>query len=67
MGKVIYVCPNCGSDNVEGEYWVNLNTKEVGIEGANDECYCNNCKTHISYVETVSKEDHIKHYINNNV
>ena len=44
MGKTIYVCEKCGSDNIQCKAWVDLNTREFDdwVEGE-DMYYCRKC------------------------
>ncbi len=47
--KQLWLCPNCGSDNVEFKVWANANTNEVSDTDApmeDEDCYCNDCKEH---------------------
>jgi len=52
MKKSLWLCDNCGSDDVEIMKWVNPNTNEVGVDCEAD-AYCNHCVGHhnISLVE----------------
>jgi hypothetical protein len=40
--KTVYLCPNCGSDNVELKHWVNPNNGKVGTD-CKEDGYCNDC------------------------
>jgi len=42
--KTVWLCPHCGSDNVEIKNWVNANTGEVGTDCEEDEGYCLDCE-----------------------
>jgi rubredoxin len=44
--KTLWLCPHCGSDNVEMKVWVNVNTNELGVDCEEDEGYCNDCEEH---------------------
>jgi hypothetical protein len=44
--RTLYLCPNCGSDNVERKAWVNANTNEVQDGDTGDDDYCNDCGEH---------------------
>ena len=47
--KSLWLCPNCGSDNVEFKVWANANTNEVSDTDApmeDEDCFCNDCKEH---------------------
>jgi hypothetical protein len=47
-----YVCPRCGSDDVEGAFWANLNTGEIGETcEAVDIDFCNKCNASCIAVE----------------
>lgn len=50
--KSVWVCPECGSDNVQAKMWVNVNTNNVCGEAMedDDEYYCEDCKNHIGKV-----------------
>ena len=44
-----WICSNCGSDDVEIQAWININTNEVtsiGITNDEDDCWCNKCEDH---------------------
>ena len=43
--KIVFLCSNCGSDNVEMKAWVNPNTDDIGdtISSEDEDCYCNDC------------------------
>lgn len=43
--KTVFLCSNCGSDNVEMKAWVNPNTDGIGdtISSEEEDCYCNDC------------------------
>lgn len=47
--KSLYLCSNCGSNNVEMRMWMNVNKKHEGdnTKGDNievEDCYCNDCE-----------------------
>jgi hypothetical protein len=44
--KAVYLCPHCGSDNVEMKSWVNPNTDEIKDSDTGDDDYCNDCQQH---------------------
>ncbi len=45
--KKLWLCPHCGSDNVETKAWVNANTDELSTyDSGEDEGYCNDCQEH---------------------
>lgn len=44
--KSLYLCPHCGSDNIETKSWVNPNTNEVKDSDTGDDDYCNDCQQH---------------------
>lgn len=57
--KQIWLCPNCGSDNVEFKVWANANTNEVSNTDApmeDEDCYCNDCKEHGELILSTLKE-----------
>ena len=45
--KEIYVCPLCNSDNVQGKFWVNLNTMVVEDCVEDEDDFCDDCQNHI--------------------
>lgn len=49
---IIWVCEDCGSDDVEEKMWVNSNTQEVTGHCSDDdeEAYCNNCQSHTGLI-----------------
>lgn len=56
--KVVIVCANCNSDNVELKHWVNANTNEVGACTEDEEdTWCNDCETHGGVYAAELKED----------
>ena len=44
----MWVCPICGSDNVQIKQWVNPNTDELKDSDPNEDedCWCDDCETH---------------------
>jgi len=47
--KTIWVCPNCGSSNVQFKTWTDANTFQATKDECpmeDEDCYCNDCKTH---------------------
>lgn len=49
MKKV--VCSTCGSDLVEGTFWVNLNTMQVGDSADTGDTWCSQCQE-VTDIET---------------
>jgi hypothetical protein len=51
--KTIYVCPNCGSQNVEYKTWTNPNTNETNHDHPMEDgdCYCNDCECHDKLIQ----------------
>ena len=47
-----YTCPECGSDSVYEEIWLNPNTDDL-ITMYDDTCYCMHCKKHISELKLI--------------
>jgi len=47
----IWVCPDCGSEDVEEGRWVNVNTGEVAGGVSDDDYYCNKCETHMNHLD----------------
>lgn len=56
--KTLWLCPNCGSDNVEFKVWANANTNEItdGNPMEDEDCYCNDCKKHIKLILSTVKK-----------
>jgi hypothetical protein len=46
--KSLWLCPHCGSDNVETKMWVNPNTNTIGDcdAGEDGDGWCNDCEQH---------------------
>jgi hypothetical protein len=44
--KTLWLCPHCGSDNVEIKNWVNANTGIVGTDCEDERGYCQDCESH---------------------
>lgn len=42
--KTLWLCPHCGSDNVEMKVWANANTNVVGTDCEEEEGYCQDCE-----------------------
>jgi hypothetical protein len=44
--KTLWLCPHCGSDNVQHKAWVNANTNEIldGDVDTDEDGYCNDCE-----------------------
>ena len=58
--KSLWLCPNCGSDNVEFKVWANANTNEVSDTDApmeDEDCFCNDCKEHGELILSTVKAD----------
>jgi rubredoxin len=56
--KTLWLCPNCGSDNVEMKVWAKANTNEITDDASIDEedCYCNDCGEHGQIILSTLKE-----------
>lgn len=54
--KQVWLCPNCGSDNVDIKKWVNANSDEVGTDCEEDEGYCNDCEEKGELILSTIKE-----------
>lgn len=54
----IYVCDNCGSDDVEIRYWMGLNNNSIGqsISEDKEDNWCNGCQGHHAIL-LVNKEN----------
>jgi len=39
----MWYCRTCGSNDVEGQQWVNLNTDEIGETVDDEKYWCNDC------------------------
>ncbi len=58
MEKEVYVCSECGSEDVEIRQWVkpNENDKLAGNDCPEEEdCWCNDCQEHYS-LDIIKKE-----------
>ena len=55
--KTLWLCSNCGSDNVENKNWVNPNTGVVGTDCEEDEGYCNDCESRGELILSTVKAD----------
>ena len=59
--KMTYTCKECGSEDVEGRFWVNLNTCEPDMTNWSmnyeNSYYCNNCEE--DEIEVEEKEVYI--------
>jgi hypothetical protein len=43
----MWICPRCGSNNVQFKQWVHANTGELMDSDIEDEdCWCDDCETH---------------------
>tara|TARA_R110000772_G_scaffold62137_5_gene139682 strand:- start:14536 stop:14763 length:228 start_codon:yes stop_codon:yes gene_type:complete len=48
---VIWVCQDCGSEDVEEKMWVNANTQDITGSCNDDEnSYCNDCQEHVGLI-----------------
>jgi hypothetical protein len=51
----MYICANCGSNQVESKRWVDMNTQKVGdtcSDGEDADNWCNSCRTHCRITTT---------------
>jgi hypothetical protein len=57
--KTLWLCPHCGSDNVEHKTWVNANTNEISDydNGEEGNGYCNDCEEHGELITGKVKAD----------
>lgn len=53
---VTYVCPECGSKDIEYDMWVQVNTGKIMSDGPEESYWCPNCGTH--FKEVVEKQDY---------
>ena len=45
--RTMWICPRCGSDNVQVKQWVHANTGEMmDSDIEDDDCWCDDCETH---------------------
>jgi len=46
--KTLWLCPNCGSDNVEFKVWAKANTNVITDDNPmeDEDCYCQDCGEH---------------------
>jgi len=52
--KIIWVCAECGSENVHVKQWVELNYKDIiywELDLDKSDTYCNTCEEHTGIVE----------------
>lgn len=57
--QTLFVCPECGCQNVECTAWINANTDEImnsGADGPLDDYWCPVCEDHVGYMETAEVE-----------
>lgn len=48
---IIWVCEDCGSDDVEEKVWMNSNTEVITGSCKDDENnYCNDCQAHVRLI-----------------
>ena len=57
--KKVYICSNCQSPDVEGKYWVGMNTGEIHDTAMLDDTdyWCNTCEGHHLVHQAELKED----------
>jgi hypothetical protein len=59
--KTIWVCSNCGSDNVQYKIWVTANGQKIAdtmdMDLNDSECYCEDCKVHLELYDTTLNAD----------
>lgn len=53
MGKVRYVCAECGSSDIQVKTWVDPNTGEIVDIDYDNECWCDNCFKHTQLKEII--------------
>lgn len=73
--NIIFVCSECGSEDIQEKFWINPNTKEVAETAVldSDDLYCNDCKQHFPHItedeyakregienETTSRENEVE-------
>jgi hypothetical protein len=51
-----WVCPACGSDEVEGLAWITLNTEEIVSWVESSEHWCPECEEHFKHVCQVDEK-----------
>lgn len=59
MSKIKWVCPNCGSRDIDELTWVNVNTAKVTSAGPGEkeDTFCNGCSTHIVPIEDLKFQE----------
>lgn len=57
--KQVWICDNCGSDNVQSKQWVNLNDNSVGGDAMydDDDYWCEDCQEHHGVTLVTLKDD----------
>lgn len=57
--KTLWLCPHCGSDNVEFKVWAKANTNEITDDNPMEDgdCYCQDCNQHGELILSTVKEN----------
>jgi hypothetical protein len=52
MKKYIYLCKDCGSENIQIMVWTNPNTDEIidDVQGIKENVWCEDCEDHVELV-----------------
>ena len=50
------VCRKCGSDEIQYNAWVDMNTGEAMDEGPSDDYWCPDCEDHVSHTDEVETQ-----------
>lgn len=46
----IFVCEECGSEDIEERMWVGINDGIITDSAEDDDCFCNNCNSHQNFI-----------------
>lgn len=55
--KLVWVCPDCGSQDVQQMMWVALNTDEIDDDGSSSDYWCPACEGHPTRVCQIDQDD----------
>jgi hypothetical protein len=55
----MYICENCGLNDVEQKQWVNPNTEALGemVSEESNDTWCNNCNEHVDLIHKNDSDD----------
>lgn len=52
--ETVWVCPECNCTEVQGSYWIELNSEQIMSQSGSD-IWCPQCEDHHKYCELVDK------------